>query len=146
MNKCDKCNKWCCRLFNITLTDEEKLSRRYKIDNAFYAVSGQALLAKNEDGSCYYLDINKGCSIYEHRPMMCRLYDCERAGHKPNEYSPMVKYQSVQLRCLVNNCVYNNRGLDKCMNIAPAIQLYLNGDHFDCFSFEPREENEHDKI
>lgn len=59
---CTQCNKWCCRLFNITLTDKEKESGLYKINKAFYKVSGQAQLQKDKDGSCIYLT-SYGCVI-----------------------------------------------------------------------------------
>lgn len=34
------------------------------------------ILRHREDGACIHLDANNRCSIYEHRPRACRLYDC----------------------------------------------------------------------
>lgn len=137
---CQKCNKWCCRLYNITLTDREKKSGLYVINNAFYTISGQAQLQKKDDGSCYYLDNDLGCTIYNDRPEMCRKYWCIDAGHTPDEFIPLyldgqVKPQSAQIRCYKDNCKYNND--NRCINISPAIDLRVNtigDDVFTCHS------------
>jgi Fe-S-cluster containining protein len=31
-------------------------------------------IAKNPEGFCPYIDLEKGCSCYEQRPLVCRLY------------------------------------------------------------------------
>ena len=37
---------------------------------------GGFMLAKRPDGACGHLDAERGCTVYEHRPRACRLYDC----------------------------------------------------------------------
>jgi len=130
---CLKCNKWCCILYNITLTDREKNSGFYQINVPFYKISGQAQLAKKDDGSCIYL--NKiGCIIYNNRPEMCKKYWCTDINHEPNEFVKIhpVNPQSAQIRCRDHDCKFNKDGL-KCTNISPALDLYEH-DSFDCHS------------
>jgi len=35
-----------------------------------------ARLQFQPNGDCVYLDREKGCTIYDRRPMMCRVFDC----------------------------------------------------------------------
>ncbi|MBD3667334.1 MAG: YkgJ family cysteine cluster protein [Parvibaculaceae bacterium] len=41
-------------------------------------VDGQPILKRKANGDCVYLDSEKGCTIYEKRPQICRSYDCRR--------------------------------------------------------------------
>lgn len=34
------------------------------------------VLRQRPDGACIYLDDQTGCTIYERRPAMCRMFDC----------------------------------------------------------------------
>jgi Fe-S-cluster containining protein len=37
-------------------------------------------LAQRGDGGCIHLGINGGCEVWEHRPRVCRAYDCRVMG------------------------------------------------------------------
>jgi len=56
-------------------------------------------LAVREDGSCVFYDPEKGCTIYEHRPLACRAYPsiedtiCPNRGMKPTR--EMLEARSV---------------------------------------------------
>lgn len=48
-------------------------------DPGFYHTEnphGRVMLAHKPNGDCIYLDRQKGCQIYEHRPAICRELDC----------------------------------------------------------------------
>ena len=40
---------------------------------------GELVLRKREDGACVHLT-DAGCGVYEHRPMVCRGFDCRMLG------------------------------------------------------------------
>lgn len=71
---CEPCNeKPCCKKFKVPLTPAE--SMRLKVDEEAWK-DKIAILAKKEDGSCYYLLENGRCSVWETRPAACREYSC----------------------------------------------------------------------
>jgi len=37
-------------------------------------------LKRREDGGCIHLGANGGCAVWEHRPRVCRAYDCRPMG------------------------------------------------------------------
>jgi hypothetical protein len=39
-------------------------------------VNGNYILQHKKNGDCIYLDRNSGCTIHEHRPIVCRGLDC----------------------------------------------------------------------
>ncbi|MFH1035793.1 MAG: YkgJ family cysteine cluster protein [Pseudomonadota bacterium] len=65
----------CCRQLEVPLTPEELASGYYRL--APGRRRGPALLRRNPDGACTYL-VDELCSIYPHRPVACRDYDCCR--------------------------------------------------------------------
>lgn len=76
---CGECNA-CCRSFQfIRIRPEETrtLSRipRRLLFPAPLLPEGNVLLGYDENGLCPML-INGRCSVYEHRPLACRNYDC----------------------------------------------------------------------
>jgi Fe-S-cluster containining protein len=90
--KCEEsrpfCAAVCCRGYGfVSLTDEEATSGRYEYKNASETCGCEKCvrmrdlgiryaLPKLSDGSCFYLDGNRQCSIYENRPKTCRTYSC----------------------------------------------------------------------
>ena len=63
------CGTFCCRLI-VRLAPEEQVSGR----------TPAGTLAKDpRDGACVHLDrATAACTIYDHRPDVCRHYDCNR--------------------------------------------------------------------
>ena len=77
---CDGCTE-CCRGTDRTLYLDavaEDLSKyKTSIEN------GRPVLAMKANRDCWYLDDKKGCTIYEDRPQVCRLFDCRRIVDHP---------------------------------------------------------------
>jgi hypothetical protein len=66
----------CCRELEVELTSAEYASGRYRVDQARLRRRGQFILERGPQG-CVYL-VDELCSIYDHRPGLCRDYDCVR--------------------------------------------------------------------
>ena len=67
---CSNCEAVCCRL-TVVLDARDKIAEHLVVrgDN------GVATMAHAEDGWCIALDrVNKCCSIYAERPMVCRRF------------------------------------------------------------------------
>lgn len=94
VNKCKHCGRCCIVCTDIQLTKEEKCGNQYKMiprrsKNRLGGWSNMILERKQiwcEElkrpvFACFYFDqYTKKCSIYEDRPMVCRMFDCvERA-------------------------------------------------------------------
>lgn len=81
--KCSKCGI-CCKLFLISLTEEEYKSMKYKTQFEEFGLTedfkeaemcGANIITPNKDGSCMYL-IKGKCSIHKTRPRSCRNFFC----------------------------------------------------------------------
>ncbi len=86
--ECNLCARCCTQEFNdhvFLLTNDVKTMKEVSSDclepapyyelcdqHGYFYVSGYALKTR-DDGSCIFLG-NKRCSIYQKRPMICRLY------------------------------------------------------------------------
>lgn len=86
---CGSCTL-CCQLLSPYLTPQEISSGLYPIslvqpDQSLKTVDPEVgpvvTIYKNPAGGCS-LFIDGKCSIYEHRPLACRQFDC-RKGHHP---------------------------------------------------------------
>lgn len=86
---CGTCTK-CCETLTPYLTPEEINSGKYPIsfvnaDEALKQIDQEAgpivTMFRKKEGGCSMLVDNK-CSIYEHRPLACKQFDC-RKGHHP---------------------------------------------------------------
>lgn len=96
--ECLKCGT-CCKLFLITLTEEEYKSKKYKTqfeeldgfefieDFNFAEECGANIIKQNKDDSCIYL-INGKCSIHETRPEACRNFFCDS---KDEQFKGMIE-------------------------------------------------------
>lgn len=49
---------------------------------------GRDCLPTHEDGRCIYA--GEGCAVYQHRPVMCRLFDCRLALVKGLKLEPAI--------------------------------------------------------
>lgn len=83
---CTGCNL-CCDMGEIYLHDTEDDKTQYECETLS---NGRVALKRRSDGRCIYLT-DKGCSIQNHKPLTCRLYDCriayEKASHLPPGYA-----------------------------------------------------------
>jgi Fe-S-cluster containining protein len=70
-NRLHLCHAACCKLpFALSRQDVEEGIVRWEFSTPY-------LIAHSKDGYCQHLDReNKCCSIYTHRPLPCRGYDC----------------------------------------------------------------------
>jgi Fe-S-cluster containining protein len=89
---CDECRPFCaavcCRGYSfVSLTDEEAKSGRFVFKQASDSCNCDVCSKMRElgirysllrlaDGSCFYLDGTRKCSIYDDRPKTCKNYSC----------------------------------------------------------------------
>jgi Fe-S-cluster containining protein len=66
------CQSRCCRL-NFPLSVQDLDERVVEWDYAF-----PYQIRQGEDGNCVHWSLEQGCTVYEHRPAICRTYSCER--------------------------------------------------------------------
>ena len=95
---CGKCTA-CCYYPGIPV--DEKRNRRH-LPHLLTERNrdGQLVLRQRSDGACIHLG-KQGCTVYEHRPAVCRIFDCrafaamgwvERCG--PNHQTPPWEFAS----------------------------------------------------
>lgn len=67
------CHAACCRLrFALTVRDVEEGRVKWNLGQPY-------MIRQGEDGYCHHLDRAKHqCGVYEHRPFVCRAYDCRQ--------------------------------------------------------------------
>jgi len=104
--KCRRCATFCCKLGGPKLTkkDIERIEQagygakdflEPTLNSRFKGLPMRGSLKNKEDGSCVFLkfDAEKNgyeCSIYDFRPVLCRLYPFEFEGINSN--SVMLKF------------------------------------------------------
>ncbi|MBU2592814.1 YkgJ family cysteine cluster protein [Patescibacteria group bacterium] len=102
--KCSQCGL-CCRLFLVTLNEEEYRSGKYRtqfeefglIKDFHKAVAcGASTLKEKEDGSCPYLKGNK-CSIHQIRPQACWEFFCASKSKKFRKMIEQIKKKRDKL-------------------------------------------------
>lgn len=77
---CRNCPVPCCHAVLVALVPCE--------EGKFESGSSSGVLKMNDDGWCYYFDKNNGnCTIYENRPIACRVASCRfiREGKIPDK-------------------------------------------------------------
>lgn len=84
---CGSCSA-CCRGFNVAITADEAERFDHTRDG------DRLLLRRDRFGRCIYLGPN-GCTVYEHRPQICRDYDC-RDPRRPAPSGMPARYQRVR--------------------------------------------------
>lgn len=70
---CDGCTA-CCHYAGIPVDpkrDRRRLPHLLTERNA----DGELVLCRRADGACIHLGV-QGCTVYEHRPAVCRSFDC----------------------------------------------------------------------
>lgn len=66
---CGACRGCCSQI--VVLTPNDLQRGPWKI-----AEGTDLILERRADGGCVYLDGMLGCTVYERRPDMCRMFDC----------------------------------------------------------------------
>jgi len=76
---CGECNACCRSSYFIHITPEETQALAHIPKDLLFAAPGRpegnVIMGFDEEGCCPML-IDDKCSIYEHRPLTCRNYDC----------------------------------------------------------------------
>ena len=68
---CTQCGL-CCKIYRIPVTDADR--ERLGVDDSYFVKNGNEMnIIKNSQGFCIF-NKNGLCSVYEHRPVNCRLY------------------------------------------------------------------------
>jgi Fe-S-cluster containining protein len=95
MTECTQCGV-CCKIFLITLNEEEYRSGKYKTLFEMFGVvedfeevqrDGSNILAQHDDESCIYLEDGK-CSIHDDKPSACKKFFCKT---KDPNFAEMVR-------------------------------------------------------
>ena len=72
-NRIHLCRAACCRLgFALSKQDVEEGRVKWDMGHPY-------MIRRGDDGYCHHLDRQQlGCGIYNHRPVVCRGYDCRK--------------------------------------------------------------------
>lgn len=73
-NCIENCNAECCGVVPIPTQKYRIFKRKIKKKIREIMILRDHTVLMTEDCSCPFLDDNHKCSIYEHRPMICKLY------------------------------------------------------------------------
>jgi Fe-S-cluster containining protein len=96
----DVCEAICCRIYDVTVTEEERGTGRYDVREICSVTNAECenrgascmnrryFLKKKEDGSCAYLDDGSKCSIHPDRPQACRDFHCREGWQIAFAYAP----------------------------------------------------------
>jgi len=91
--KCQRCGIFCCKLGGPRLTrqDVNRLAQARYETSEFLNV-GNVSLRNRKDGSCIFLLFDAlshvyKCSIYDLRPILCRLYPFRFSKSGPNSFA-----------------------------------------------------------
>lgn len=68
-NGCNECCRWDAIWLKPHLGDNEN-------DYETEVYLGRKMLKHKPNGDCIYLDRDRGCSIHDRRPVVCREFDC----------------------------------------------------------------------
>lgn len=97
---CGDCTACCtsAQFIHITPDETDALAHipRAVLFPAPRAPRGHVLMGYDENGRCPML-VGGSCSIYEHRPLTCRTYDCRvfpAAGVDPDDDKPQIADQA----------------------------------------------------
>ena len=78
------CKAVCCSLsFALTAEEVESGEIKWDLGEPYY-------IRQESTGCCTHLDPNKGCSIYENRPGVCRQYSCANDERIWNDFDKMI--------------------------------------------------------
>ena len=83
--KCSNCASCCGSILPLTEKDIKRISYIIK-SKKIKPSRPKVILAKDIDLVCPFLTNEKKCSIYKHRPAICKYFYCNKAGReKPSQ-------------------------------------------------------------
>ena len=85
--KCTKCGECCGTVLPLSQEDVDQIVE-YVFKNNIY-INKYMLVMRNKMQCPYYRGGEKGCSIYEARPKICRFYKCDKKSISANEMKEM---------------------------------------------------------
>lgn len=86
--KCIKCGECCGIVLPLDQEDANKI-QDYVIENKIFPQRHIRVMTNKLQCPYYTGDKNKGCSIYEARPKICRYYQCNKKFMPINELENM---------------------------------------------------------
>tara|TARA_R110002096_G_scaffold96435_3_gene215233 strand:- start:69 stop:479 length:411 start_codon:yes stop_codon:yes gene_type:complete len=101
--ECGACNKCCRKNPGIFLIPE------HGDDPGLYeghldVIDGRPILKTKSNGDCIYFDLEKGCTNYNNRPNVCRIYDC-RSDYMQWLAKPRTERRAMMKSGLLNQSV-----------------------------------------
>lgn len=72
---CGSCIK-CCRGHAGVLLYPEHGDDPNNYEGNVEMLNGRSILKTRPNNDCVYLDLKHGCTIYDQRPKLCRMFDC----------------------------------------------------------------------
>lgn len=72
---CNGCTA-CCQRDVVLLDPKRDDPKKYELEVVSQFAYPVAALRHKENGDCWYLDRDKGCTIWERRPTHCKTLDC----------------------------------------------------------------------
>ena len=109
--ECSRCCHCCGPLLPITMTEANRMKKRYKEDEEVRKVVAKNTYIERDHTKhvtinlcCPFVDLeNHRCSIYEDRPEVCKVFKCH--NHNPND-----------IKACENKAYYNKIRYDKDFN------------------------------
>lgn len=93
--KCSKCGECCGIVLPLDQEDVDRI-QEYVFKNKIFI--NKFMLVMRQKLQCpYYKGGEKGCSIYEARPKICKYYICNKKAMNMEEYSTMGKTYAVDM-------------------------------------------------
>ena len=80
--KCTKCEECCSNLLPLSLPEIERI-RAY--------IAEHKISMQEHAPDCPFLSTEKRCTVYEVRPLICRIYKCNIRGLSYRDFQLMIK-------------------------------------------------------
>ena len=80
--KCIKCGECCGNLLPLSRSEIERI-------RAF--ITEHKISMQGHDPDCPFLNTDKRCTVYEVRPLICRIYKCNLRGLSYRDFQLMLK-------------------------------------------------------
>ena len=94
--KCIKCGKCCGTILPLDEEDAKRI-QDYVFKNKIFINKYMLVMRSKLQCPYYNGDKEKGCSIYEARPKICRYYKCDLVAMNLKELKSMVKTVPVDM-------------------------------------------------